>query len=402
MTTKCRVCGTEIVKFFSLGDMPLVNAFRKKKNNTEKKYDLSIGFCPKCYLVQLMQHVSPSELFEDYVYFSSVTQSILAHSKKASSNFIDRFDLGSKNLVMEVGSNDGVHLQFYKEKGIQVLGIDPAKNIAKIANEKGIKTLPEFFSLNLAMELVNEGVKADLFYGANVSAHVPRIVDFAKGVKAVLKEKGTAIFESPYLMGLLENKFDTIYHEHVFYYSLIALQNLYRKVGLEIYDIEFVEMQGGSLRIFLSHPGIYKVSQRVKKLASKEINLKLNKISPYRKMNKNIEKLKKDIVALFEKLKKEGKSIAAYSAPAKGVILINYFGVRKYLDFIVDKSKAKQGLYVPGTDMKVLPTERIMKEKPDYLLVLCWNIIDEVVRQMGEYEETGGKLIVPIPSIKII
>lgn len=402
MITKCRVCDIEIIKFFSLGNMPLVNAFRRKKNTVEKKYDLSIGFCPNCYLVQLMKHVSPSELFEDYVYFSSVTQSILVHSKKASGQFIGRFNLGSKNLVMEVGSNDGVHLQFYKEKGIQVLGIDPAKNIAKIANEKGIKTLPEFFSLSLARKLVNKNVKADLFYGANVSAHVPQIVDFAKGVKTVLEDKGTAIFESPYLMGLLENKFDTIYHEHVFYYSLIALQNLYKKVGLEIYDIEFVEMQGGSLRIFLSHPGVYKISQNVKKLVAQEISFGLNKIGPYRKMNKNIEKLKKDIVYLLEKLKKEGKSIAAYSAPAKGVILLNYFGVRKYLDFIVDKSKAKQGLFVPGTDMEVLSTDKIIEKNPDYLLVLCWNIIDEVVKQMGEYKKMGGKLIIPIPAIKII
>ena len=402
MATKCRVCGTEIIKFFSLGIMPLVNAFRKKKNTAEKKYDLSIGFCSECYLVQLMHHVSPSELFVDYVYFSSVTQSILAHSQKTADSFIKRFSLGLKNLVMEVGSNDGVHLQFYKKKGIRVVGIDPAKNIARIANKKGIKTLPEFFNLSLAKKLVDKNIKADLFYGANVSAHVPEIVDFAKGVKTVLKDKGTAIFESPYIMGLLENKFDTIYHEHVFYYSLIALQNLYAKAGLEIYDVEFVEMQGGSLRIFLSHCGVYSISQRVKKLAFEEINFGLNTIDPYKKMNKNIKKLRQNIISLLKRLKKEGKSIAAYSAPAKGVILLNYFGIGKYIDFIVDKSKAKQGLYVPGTDMEVLPTEKIMEEKPDYLFVLCWNIVDEVVKQMGEYKKIGGKLIVPIPSIKII
>jgi len=400
--TECRVCGEKIIEFFSLGNMPLVNAFRKKRNAEEKKYDLSVGFCPKCYLVQLMRHVSPSELFEDYVYFSSVTQSILAHSQKASDDFIKKFNLSSGNLVIEVGSNDGVHLQFYEKRGIQVLGIDPAKNISKIANKKGIKTIPKFFNLSLAKKLVGENTKADLFYGANVSAHIPQIVDFAKGVKTVLKDKGTAIFESPYLMGLLENKFDTIYHEHVFYYSLIALQNLYAKVDLEIYDIEFVDMQGGSLRIFLSHHGVYKVSRRVKRLHFEEIRFGRNKIDVYRKMNSNIKKLKKDIITLLEKLKKEGKSIAAYSAPAKGVILLNYFGINKYLDFIVDKSKAKQGLYVPGTDMKVFSTEKIMEEKPDYLFVLCWNIVDEVVRQMGEYKKIGGKLIIPIPSIKII
>ena len=403
MVTKCRVCNIKIIKFFSLGNMSLVNAFRKKKNTAEKKYDLSVGFCPNCYLVQLMKNVSPQELFEDYVYFSSFTQSILVHSQKASDLFTKKFNLGPKSLVMEVGSNDGVHLQFYKKKGIQVLGIDPAKNIAKIANEKGIKTLPEFFGLNLSRKLVDkENIKADLFYGANISAHVPQIVDFAKGVKVVLQDRGTAVFESPYLMGLLENKFDTIYHEHVFYYSLIALQNLYKKAGLEIYDIEFVNMQGGSLRIYVSHPCVYKISSRVKELAKKEIKDGLDKINVYKKMNENISNLKKDILSLLKKIKKEGKAIAGYSAPAKGVILLNYFGIRKYLNFIVDKSTAKQGLYVPGTDMEVLSPDKIMKDKPDYLFVFCWNIEDEVVRQMGEYRKRGGKLIIPIPHIKII
>jgi hypothetical protein len=382
--------------------MPLANAFRKKKDIAEKQYDLSVGFCSKCYLVQLMKHVSPQELFEDYVYFSSVTKSILVHSQKTSEDFIKRFHLNSKNLVMEVGSNDGVYLQFYKKKGIPVLGIDPAKNIAKVANKKGIKTLPEFFGLSLAKKLANKNIKADLFYGANVSAHVPQIVGFVKGVKVVLKDKGTAIFESPYLMGLLENKFDTIYHEHVFYYSLIALQNLFKTACLEIYDIKFVEMQGGSLRIFVSHTGVYKISARVTKLADKEINYGLDKIATYRKINKNIEKLKKDIVSLLKKIKKEGKNIVGYSAPAKGVILLNHFAIGKYLDFIVDNSKAKQDLYVPGTDMKVFPVEKIMESKPDYVFIFAWNIADEIMQQLHEYKKRGGKFIIPIPVIKIV
>ena len=383
--------------------MPLVNAFRKKKDTKERKYDLSIGFCQNCYLVQLMKHVSPQNLFKDYIYFSSTVQSILDHSEKTATYLTKRLRLTKDSLVIEAGSNDGAQLQYFKKLGIQVLGIDPAKNIAKAANEKGIPTIAEFFSFSFAKKLVTaQGIKADLVYGANMFAHIPEIVDFVKGVKIILKQNGTAVFESPYIKGLLENKFDTIYHEHVFYYSLIALQNLYAKAGLEIYDIEFVEMQGGSLRIFLSRPGVYKISQNVKKLAAEEIRFRLNKIDPYKKMNVNIERLKQDIISLLEKLKKEGKSIVAYSAPAKGVILLNYFGVGKYLDFIVDKSKAKQGLYVPGTDMKVFAIDKIMEEKPDYLFVLCWNIVDEVVRQMGEYKKAGGKLIVPIPSIKII
>lgn len=400
--TKCRVCNTQIIKFFSLGNMPLVNAFRKKKDTKEKKYDLSIGFCPNCYLVQLMKHVSPQEMFEDYIYFSSVSQSVLDHSRKTSQYLSKRLGLTKDSLVIETGSNDGVHLQFYKKKGIRVLGIDPAKNIAKVANEKGIPTLPEFFNLNLAKKLVSQSIKSDLFYGANMFAHVPKIIDFTKGLKIILKDKGTAVFESPYIEGLLKNKFDSIYHEHVFYYSLIALQNLFKKAGLEIYDIEFVSMAGGSLRVFVSHPEVYEVSPHVTKLTNEEINKGFDKISTYRNMNTRIEKLKKDILSLLDGLKREGKSISAYSIPAKGVVLLNYFDIGKYLDFIVDKSPAKQNLYVPGSNIKVFPVEKIMESRPDYVFILAWNLADEIIRQLDEYRRQGGKFIIPIPKIKIL
>ena len=400
--TKCRVCGTEIIKFFSLGEMPLVNTFRKKKDTKEKKYDLSIGFCPNCYLIQLMKHVSPQEIFEDYIYFSSVSQSVLDHSKKTAEYLSKRLRLTKDSLVIETGSNDGVHLQFYKKKGIRVLGIDPAKNIAKIANEKGIKTLPEFFNLKLAKRLAGENaIKADVLYGANVFAHVPEIIDFVKGVKIILNSKGTAVFEFPYLKGLLENKFDTVYHEHVFYYSLIALQNLFERVSLEIYDVEFVNMQGGSLRIFVSHQDVYKISSRVINLADTEKKEKFNKITTYKRMNIQVRKIKKDMDKLFMELKKKKKNIAGYGAPAKGIILINHFDMSKYLDFIVDKSKAKQGLYIPGTNIQVLPIEEIMKRKPDYVFILCWNIKDEIIQQLNLYKKSGGKFIIPIPDLTI-
>lgn len=400
--TKCRACNTQIIEFFSLGDMPLVNAFRKKKDTKEKKYDLSIGFCPRCYLVQLMEHVSPQEMFEDYVYFSSVSQSVLDHSRKTAEYLSKRLKLTKNSLVIETGSNDGVHLQFYKKKGIQVLGIDPAKNIAKVANEKGIPTLPEFFNLALSKKLASQNKKADLFYGANMFAHVPQIVDFVKGLKTVLKDKGTAVFESPYIEGLLENKFDSIYHEHVFYYSLIALQNLFKETGLEIYDVEFVSMAGGSLRIFVSHPRTYRISPNVTELAKAEKKKGFDNIAIYRKMNARIVELKKNILTLLEQLKKEGKSIAAYSIPAKGVILLNYFDIARYLDFIVDKSPAKQNLYIPGTNMKVFPVEKIIEDNPDYVFIFAWNLALEIIKQLNNYKIQGGKFIIPIPQIKII
>jgi SAM-dependent methyltransferase len=401
----CRICGTEINEFFSLGEMPLVNSFLKNKEeiNKEKKYNLSVGFCPKCYLVQLMKNVPPEDLFVDYIYFSATSQLFLEHCKKIADYFIKRFGLASKSLVLEIASNDGSQLQYFKKKGIKVLGVDPAKNIAAIANEKGIETMPEFFGLSFAKTLKKEKkIQADLIFGANVLAHVPGIVDFVKGVKVALKPKGTAVFESPYLKGLMQNKFDIIYHEHVFYFSIIALQNLFKAADLEVYDVEMTPMQGGSFMVYVSHPGVYPASENVKKAVKAEIEAGYDKLETYQKMNENVVKLKKDLLALLDKTKGEGKSIAAYSAPAKGNILLNYFGIgSNYLDFIVDKAKAKQGLYTPGTHLLVYPPEKVMQEKPDYLLILCWNIADEVREQLKAYHEDGGKFIVPIPKISI-
>jgi len=399
---KCRNCSEKIIKFFSLGDMPLVNSFLKKEEiPEEKKYDLSVGFCPKCFLVQLVNTVSPDVLFKDYIYFSSTSKSFLEHCKKTAEYLAKRFNLNSESLVLEIASNDGAQLQYFKALGIQTLGIDPAENIAKVANEKGIKTIPDFFNYKFAKKL-REKTQADLVFGANVLAHVPEIVDFVKGVEAILKPKGTAIFEFPYIKGLMENKFDTIYHEHVFYYSLLALINLFKGAGLETYDVEMTPTQGGSLRIFVCRPNVFEISQNVKDLANQERNEGFDRIEAYQKINENVNKLKNDLVELLKKIKSQGKRIAAYSAPAKGNILLNYFGIKDYLDFIVDKSEAKQGLYTPGTYLLVYPLEKIYQEKLDYLLVLCWNLADEVIEQLRGYHAAGGKFIVPVPNIKIL
>lgn len=401
--TRCRACDTLITKFFSLGKMPLVNSFLTLDEiSKEKKFDLSIGFCPKCYLVQLIKTVDPEELFRKYLYLSSVTKSIVDHSKKTSDYFIERFKLNSNSLIVEIGSNDGVNLQFYKDKGVKVLGIDPAKNIAKIANRKGIKTLPEFFNLDLAKKIEKEGMKADLIYGANVFAHVPEIVDFVEGVKTILKSTGTAVFEFPYVKGLLENKFDTIYHEHVFYYSIIALKNLFDKAKLEIYDVEQIPMQGGSLRIFVSHKKYFKISVNVKKLHDQELKEGYNTLKRFQEMAKDVNVLKKETMQIIKNIKNDKKSIAAYGIPAKGVILLNYFGIAKYLDFIVDKSPAKQGLYVPGVHMLIDSPSKIREENPDYLFLLPWNIAEEVLNEFEWYRKQGGKFIIPIPKLQII
>ena len=402
----CRACNSQLVHFFSLGEMPLVNSFlRKEEIPDEEKFDLSVGFCPKCYLVQLINTVPPEKLFRNYIYFSSTSSLFLEHCKKTADYLSKRLKLSHQCLVLEIASNDGAQLQYFKELGIQVLGVDPAKNIAKIANEKGIKTISEFFNYAFAQKLKEEEkIEADLVFGANVLAHVPEIVDFVKGVKAILKPKGTAVFEFPYIKGLMENKFDTIYHEHVFYYSLLALKNLFKAADLEIYDVEITPMQGGSLRIFISHPENFSISENVKKLIEEELKNEFDKIETYQKIKENVSKLKEHLINLLEKIKNNGQKIAAYSAPAKGNTLLNYFGIKDYLSFIVDKSEAKQGLYTPGAHLLVYPLEKIYKEKPDYLLILCWNIANEVINmpELQDYIKQGGKFIVPVPDIKII
>ena len=402
--TNCRCCNKPIKQFFSLGNVPLVNSFLSKKQlSSEKKYDLSIGFCSKCYLVQLMKTVSPEDLFRNYIYFSSTSKTILEHNEKTASYLTKKLGLKKASLVLELASNDGALLQFFKKLGIQILGVDPAKNIVKIANKKGIRTIAEFFNFSFAKKLKKDGIEADLVYGANVLAHVPKIVDFVKGVKTILKPKGTAVFEFPYLKGLLENKFDIIYQEHVFYYGILALVNLFNRANLEIYDVKIIPMQGGSLRIFASHPKSFAKTKNLKSLIKLEKKEGFDKLSTYKKMNANVTKLKKDLISLLKKLKSKGKEIVAYSAPAKGVVLLNYFEIgSNYLDFIVDKAKEKQGLYVPGVHIKVEPPEKIMKEMPDYVLILCWNIAKEVMTQLNDYKKAKGHFIIPVPHLKII
>ncbi len=402
---KCRACSNHIIPFFSLGMMPLVNSFLGKKQLAgEKKYDLSLCFCPSCYLVQLKKTVPPEQLFRNYIYFSSTSSKFLAHCRTTANYLTGRLHLHSSSLVLEIASNDGAQLQYFKQLGIPVLGIDPAKNIAKIANAKGIKTIPEFFNFKFARLLSREkNIQADLVFGANVLAHVPEIVDFVQGIKLVLKPAGTAVFEFPYLAGLFENKFDTIYHEHVFYYSLLALRNLFLRANLTIYDVEITEMQGGSLRIYVCHPQVFPISKHVKTMLQKEKKERWTDIRTYRLINTRIEKLKTTIMRTLNELKKSGKTIAAYSAPAKGNVLLNYFGIGcDYLDFIVDKSKAKQGLYAPGTHLLVYAPSKIFEKNPDYLLILCWNLADEVMDEYQKYHKSGGRFIIPIPKFIIV
>lgn len=399
----CKNCGKEITPFFSLGEMPLVNSLLKKEDIThEKKFDLTVGFCPNCYLAQLLHTVAPEVLYRDYVYFSSVSTSFLGHCKNTARYLAKRLDLGPKSLVVEIASNDGAFLQYVKELGVPVLGVEPAENIARVANERGIPTRAEFFNLSYAKKLREEGIEADLIYGANVLAHVPEIHDFVEGLATVLTSRGSAVFEFPYIQGLFEGKFDTIYHEHVFYYSALALQNLFRNGGLELYDVEMIPVQGGSLRIFVARPGVYKVSENVSKMLDEERKKGWDKIGAYETIAARAGVIKREILDFLESTKKEGSRVAAYSAAAKGAVFLNFCGIGKnYLDFLVDKSPAKQGLYTPGTHFLIGPPEKGSQEKPDYLLILAWNIADEIMamEELRGFRDSGGKFIVSIPNL---
>ncbi|MCX6715604.1 MAG: class I SAM-dependent methyltransferase [Candidatus Taylorbacteria bacterium] len=401
---KCRVCETPLLHFFSLGGMPLVNSFLKYDDiMNEKRFDLDVGFCSQCYLVQLLENVPPEKLYRHYLYLSSVSSPFVEHCKKTATDLIRRLRLTSDSQVVEIASNDGVLLSCFKQAGIKALGIDPARNIARIANMNGLETLAEFFTHESALKLRSRGIIADLVYGANVLAHVPEIVDFVEGVKVILKPEGTAIFEFPYLAGLFENKFDIIYHEHVFYYSMLALRHLFDRVDLQIYDVEQFPLQGGSLRIYVGHKNVHPINRSVTDLIDEELAQHWNSIESYHKIRNSVESLKKDLLAALDNIKKEGKTIAAYSAPAKGNVLLNYFGIdSRYLDYIVDITPLKQGLYTPGTHLLIEDPEKINHSPPDYLLILCWNHADFVMKNLDAYHKNGGKFIIPIPQVTIL
>lgn len=399
---KCRNCNKKIIKFFSLGRMPLGNGFLKKEEiSFEKKNDLSVGFCPNCYLVQLIKTVPPETLYRKMFYFPSAFESIIKECKERVYYLTKRLNLDSKSIVLDIGSSDGYQLQFFRELGMKILGIDPAWNMAEIANRKSIPTITEFFDYKLAKKLKKDRkFEADLILSMDLLNHIIEIKRFLRGVKLLLKPKGTAFFKFFMQRFYIQGELDIITHEHVFYFSLTSLQNIFRNVDLEMYD---AEIKNGVMRIFVSHPGIFLITKRLKNLINEEINKKFNKLETYQKFAKTAIKIKRKLTTLLKKFKNQDKKVAGYSSSEKGNILLNYCRIGKnYLDFIVDKSELKQGLYTPGTHLLIYPPEKIYQEKPDYLLILSWNIADEIISSLKEYHKIGGKFIIPLPELKII
>lgn len=401
----CRFCNKELkYTFIDLGMSPLSNAFIKKEKLFlgEKFFPLHAFVCEECFLVQLGEFESPENIFNDYVYFSSYSSSWLEHAKKYKNKMVNL--LPKDPYVIEIASNDGYLLQYFKEDNIKVMGIEPAKNVAEYAIEKGINTISKFFGSNLAYELVKNDKKPDLIIGNNVLAHVPDINDFVKGMKILLDNKGIITMEFPHLKKLLEyNQFDTIYHEHFSYLSLITVKYIFEKHDLKIYDVEELNTHGGSLRIFATHKDneSKKVGLSISKVINEEIESGLNDISTYINFKHNVERCKRELLSKLIKIKDEGKSIVAYGAAAKGNTLLNYCGIREdIIDYVVDLNPNKQNLFLPGTHIPVYSPSKIEDTKPEYIIILPWNIKDEIINQMSYVREWGCKFIVPIPEVE--
>jgi SAM-dependent methyltransferase len=407
ISLKCRSCGsTDASHILDLGQQPLANNLLTPADlaKQEPKFPLRLAVCKSCWMLQITDLVPPVELFSEYLYFSSFSDLMLRHSREACDGYMKEFGLNGQSLVVEVASNDGYLLQNFVKAKVPCLGIEPAANIAKIAREKGIETLVEFFGKKIASDLAAKNRQADLILGNNVFAHAPDTNDFVAGLKTLLKPKGRIALEFPYGADFIEHtEFDTIYHEHVFYFTLTALKPLFERHGLTLFRVQRLPIHGGSLRLFAGHTGAHAVEKSVTDLLAEETCKGVNAIGYYEGFANQVRALKDDLVALLAKLKKEGKSIAAYGASAKGSTLLNYYGVgAETLDFVADRSTYKQGRLTPGTHIPIVPPEELLKRKPDYMLLLTWNFADEILAQQKLYRDAGGKFIVPIPKVKVV
>lgn len=408
MTSTCRFCEAPLRHdFVDLGLSPISNAFiePERVDDHEPFYPLHAFVCDNCFLVQLDVFESPDEIFSDYVYFSSYSDSWLAHAHAFVSDAAKRFALDSGSLVVEVASNDGYLLQYFKEHNVPVLGIEPASNVAVVAREKGVETIDEFFGVALATKLRSTGRRCDLLVGNNVLAHVPDINDFVGGFKILLAKDGVVSVEFPHLLKLIqETQFDTIYHEHFSYLSLLTVQRIFAKHALQVFDVEELSTHGGSLRVFAQHEqGQHDKTAAVTEVLAKERDAKMNSLQGYRDFSTKVDRVKEDLLAFLRTAKSEGKTVAGYGAPAKGNTLLNYCGVGPSdIQFTVDRSPHKQNRLLPGTHIPVHAPDKIDAARPDYVLILPWNLQQEIVQQLEHIKDWGGQCVVPIPALKIL
>ncbi len=402
----CRFCGGPLHDFVDLGMSPLCESFlgAQQLNEMEPFYPLNVRVCGECFLAQVEEYVTPEHIFREYAYFSSYAQSWVEHARRYAAMAVERFSLGRASRIVELASNDGYLLQFFVARGFDVLGIDPAENVAQAAAEKGVRTLTRFFGRELAAELVADGQAADLVIGNNVLAQVPDINDFVGGIAALLKPRGHVTLEFPHLLRLIEeNQFDTIYHEHFSYFSLMTAARILKAHGLRLFDVEELWTHGGSLRLFACHEEAPdETSPRVAEIIRHELAAGLSGLAAYASFAERVKETKRKLLDFLISAKRGGKSVVGYGAPGKGNTLLNYCGVRTdFLDYTVDRNPYKHGKFLPGTHIPVLPPERIAETRPDYLLILPWNFKDEIMEQMAFIRGWGGKFVVPIPEVSI-
>jgi hypothetical protein len=406
----CRFCNTKLEKvFIDLVNSPASNAFlsAEQLNEPETFFPLKVFVCEKCRLVQVDEYQKSDAIFNsEYVYFSSYSTSWLAHCQAYSELMISRFKFDQSSLVVEIASNDGYLLQYFKQKQIPVLGIEPTKNTAEVALKKGVPTVTEFFGVNLALELVSQGKKADLLLGNNVLAHVPDIKDFVRGMKIMLNEQGVITMEFPHLVQLIENhQFDTIYHEHFSYLSFYTVKQIFENQGLVMFDVEEIPTHGGSLRIYAKHESDHTkpISANVEALIKKEVHNGVTIDTYYTGFQVKAEEIKFSLWRFLLEQKKAGKKVAAYGAAAKGNTLLNYCGIKyDLIDFVVDANPHKQNKYLPASHIPVVNEEHLRAEKPDFILILPWNIKDEIQLQLSYVKDWGGQFVVAIPEVAII
>lgn len=405
----CAICGAPLVDVFAdLGASPLANSYLAQEylDQHEPTYPLVVFVCATCLLVQIPAAASPEHIFSDYAYFSSFSDSWLRHAENYVEAVTERFRLGASSLVVEVASNDGYLLQYFQRRGIPVLGVEPAANVAEAAREKGIPTRVEFFGTTAARALAAEGMSADLMVGNNVLAHVPSINDFVEGFRIVLAPRGVLTLEFPHVMRLMEgNQFDTIYHEHFFYFSLLAVERVFARHGLTIFDVEELATHGGSLRVYVRHGDNdhEPISGRVADLRRRELDAGFGDLETYRRFNVGIHRARERLLEFLDAARREGRSVAAYGAPAKGNTLLNFCGVgRDRIAFTVDRSPHKQGRYLPGSRIPIFAPERLAEERPDYVLILPWNLKDEIIERNAFVRDWGGRFVIPIPEVQVL
>lgn len=405
----CRICKQPLTKtFVDLGFSPLANNFIEEfqLHSPETHYPLHVYFCESCYLVQLPNLIPPESIFSTYAYFSSYSDSWLMHCKRYAEMMIDRFGLDQSKHVVEVASNDGYLLQYFAQRNIPVLGIEPAKNVARIAEQKGIPTVSKFFGVATAQQLAQSHQKADLLIGNNVFAHVPDLHDFVEGCSLLLSPSGILTAEFPHVLQLMRNnQFDTIYHEHYSYFSFHTLAGLFESHGLSFFDVEEITTHGGSLRVYAQHTdqSHHLISARVHKMMETEKVAALHQSGTYTQFQQSVNTCKYALLQFLLDAKKEEKQVAAYGAAAKGNTLLNYCGIQPDLiSFVVDRSPHKQGKNLPGSHIPIVTEEFLQQEKPDYVIILPWNIKDEILQQLQYIREWGGRFVIPIPQLSIV